>query len=208
LITTLPFFLLQTRATQTMDCTETGNKLVHWLATKQLPGEVILKHLNWKEALRLAASSPFLWPHVERLVALALPNRQVGLKPSTPDRLRIPLLTGVTREQVRANDNEALQEACEYGHLAVAQWLVERFQLTAADARTCNNEALRGACENGHLAVARWLTERFQLTADDARAINNHALRWARCLGHSDVVHWLKTEFDITQEEIDKLRRR
>jgi hypothetical protein len=129
-----------------------GQELVHWVTTQQLPLPLILRHLAWRDAVRLAFASPQLWPHVARLVALARPDLAAALAGTTPDRLRIPLLTGLTREQVRADSNEALREACENGHLATAKWLTERFGLTAADARTYNNAARCG----GRASTATW----------------------------------------------------
>jgi hypothetical protein len=176
-------------------------ELTHWVASRQLPIEVIVRGMEWKDAVRLAACSPQTWPHVEQLVTLARPDWDAALDENTPDRLRIPLLTGLTREQVRAENNEALRRACVNGHLATAQWLTERFQLTAEDARANNNQALREACINGHLATAQWLTERFQLTAEDARANNNYALRWACRCEHLAVAQWLTERFQLTAED-------
>lgn len=116
-----------------MACTETGDKLVHWISTRQLPARVILRHLTWKEAVRLAMTCKVLWQKVEWIVALAKPNQDAALDGDTPDRLRIPLLTGLTREQVRANDNRAFRWACHDGHLNVARWLKKQFDLTRAE---------------------------------------------------------------------------
>jgi len=176
----------------------TGQTLVHWLTSQQLPAEAILRHLDWKEAVRLSASCSQLWPHVEWLVTLAQPNQKAALNKETPDRLRIPLLTGLTLEQVRVNHNHTLRWACKNGHLAVAQWLAERFGLTADDARENDNWALLEACHQGHLAVAQWLAEQFQLTADDARGRNNEVLRWACNYGHLAVAQWLADRFGLT----------
>ena len=187
-----------------MTSTETSQQLIHWFSTQQLHTEVILKHLTWKDAVRLAASCPQLWQEVERMVAMAKPDTVAALNNKTPDRLRIPLLTGLTRDQVRAEDNYVLRWACRRGHLAVAQWLTERFQLTADDVRVNDNEALRWACRRGHLAVAQWLTERFQLTADDARAEDNWALLWTCHNGHLPVVQWLTERFQLTADEIGR----
>jgi hypothetical protein len=49
----------------------------------------------------------------------------------------------------------------------VAQWLVERFELTADDARADDNNALRQACYYGQLDVAQWLIVQFGLTEED-----------------------------------------
>jgi hypothetical protein len=94
-----------------------------------------------------------------------------------------------------------LQVTCRNGQQLAAQWLVERFGLTAADARAEDNKALRGVCANGHLAVAQWLAETFSLTAEDARANDNWALRMACENGHLAVAQWLAERFSLTAED-------
>lgn len=130
-------------------------------------GDKVLWFLDWKDGVRLAASCPMLWREVERLVTLAEADPDVALHKATPDRLRIPLLTGLTAADIRTADNYALRFACFNGHLKVAQWLVKRFGLTAEDARTNDNYALRLACFNGHLGVVQWLEDRFGITKDE-----------------------------------------
>lgn len=95
----------------------------------------------------------------------------------------------------------AFRCACWDGHLAVAQWLADRFGLTAEDAKYNNNYAFRGACMNGHLAVAQWLVERFHLTAEDAKSGNNEAFRGACRNGHLAVAQWLAKCFSLTAED-------
>ena len=165
--------------------------MIHWVRSQQLSAEAVLKHLSWKEVVQLASTCKGLWQEVAWMVAQTKPDLEAALDPKTPDRLRIPLLTGLTAEQVRADNNQALRWACMNGHLAVAQWLTDRFQLTTDDARAQNNGAFRGACGHGHLEMAQWLTDRFQLTAEDARADNNYALRWACWNRHLAVAQWL-----------------
>jgi hypothetical protein len=92
----------------------------------------------------------------------------------------------------------ALIASCCDGSLAVAQWLVSTYALTAADARCCYNAALRLSCKNGHLAVAQWLASIFCLTATDARSENNYALRLSCKNGHLAVSQWLASTFCLT----------
>ena len=73
----------------------------------------------------------------------------------------------LTVEDVRSNDNWALQLACKNGHLHVVQYLCETFGLTVEDIRSWDNLALRWACGNGHLDVGRWICETFELTVED-----------------------------------------
>jgi hypothetical protein len=40
----------------------------------------------------------------------------------------------------------------------VAQWLVERFDLTIEDARDNHNQALLDACSTGNMKLAWWVT--------------------------------------------------
>ena len=109
-----------------------GDELLHWVATQQLLVPLVLRHLTWREAVRLAVTCPQLWPHVERLVTLAKPDMAAALAPTTHDRLRIPLLTGLTAADARNNYNDALREACANGHLAVTEWLETTFGITQA----------------------------------------------------------------------------
>ena len=179
-----------------------GDELLHWVATQQLSVPLVLRHLTWRDAVRLAVTCPQLWPHVELLVALAKPDLAAAVAPTTPDRLRIPLLTGLTAADIRVGNNWALRRACANGHLKVAQWMTATFGLTADDAQAMNNYALKWACARGHLAVAQWLTATFGLTAADARTRNNYVLREACAHGHLAVAQWLETTFGITRAEI------
>src|SRR5581483_4710775 len=72
-------------------------------------------------------------------------------------------------KDVRSYGIDVFHLACIGGHLNVAQWLFERFGLTAEDAKSSNNLAFLYACVNGRLSVAEWLVERFALTAEDVR---------------------------------------
>jgi hypothetical protein len=55
-------------------------------------------------------------------------------------------------------------------NLAIAQWLVEKYDLTEEDACAGGNFALREACEMGFLNVAQWLMKRFDLSETISRA--------------------------------------
>lgn len=61
----------------------------------------------------------------------------------------------MTPEDARADDNSVLRMACLFGHLAIAQWLTNHFNLTVEDARAEDNGALCGACVHGHFDVAQ-----------------------------------------------------
>jgi len=178
-----------------------GLELVHWVNTQQLPIIRIFKYLKWKEAVRLAATSPQLWPHVERLVTLARPNQNQALAADTPDRLRIPLLTGLTHTQVAEHNYRVFREAYIYGYFATAQWLEEQFQLTGENAQVPAKCVLPLVCRDYHLAAAQWLTERFQLTAEEVRDNENAVLRYACMSGRVELVQWLVERFGLTAED-------
>src|SRR5437667_50571 len=63
---------------------------------------------------------------------------------------------GLTLEDIRANDNDALRWACDNGHESVARGLWS-LGLTLKDIRAQSNYALREARANGHESVTRWL---------------------------------------------------
>ncbi len=99
---------------------------------------------------------------------------------------------GLTVNDARTNDNEALQQASRRGHLTVLRYLREGYGLTADDARASGNWALRWASKKGHVDVLKYLREGYGLTADDARAFDNEALRRASQNGHLDVLQYLE----------------
>lgn len=99
-----------------------------------------------------------------------------------------------------------ITEICLNGHLNVAMWLQETFDLTCAEARMGCNNALQCACSNGHLHVARWLHQTFSLNAEDAKMVNNLALRWACRGGHLSTAQWLQKTFGMTAENIGPVR--
>jgi len=180
---------------------DTGPQVIHWVSTHQLPVEAILKHLTWREAVQLASTCKGLWQKVMWMVTQAPPDLEAALDPKTPDRLRIPLLTGLTAEQVRAGNNRALRMACKHGQLEVAQWLTDRFQLTADDARVWQNDAFLWAWEYGHLAMAQWLKDRFQLTIKVPWTHHNGALRSACKNGQLAETQWLPVRFELTSDD-------
>ncbi len=115
--------------------------------------------------------------------------------------------------------SHALHAACAHGHLAVAMWLVDRFDLTSIHAcppraflvrsRTESTTVSLGAyytlqcaCWNGHLAVVQWFVDRFYISEDEIRADSNYALRYACYGGHLAVVQWLVSRFDLTADDI------
>jgi hypothetical protein len=110
---------------------------------------------------------------------------------------------GLTAEDARSKDNEALRSACADSEedLEMAQWLTATFGLTAEDARSKDNEALRSTCPYGRLEVAKWLVATFGLTAEDARSKDNEALRHACLYGQLEAAKWLVATFGLTADD-------
>jgi len=104
----------------------------------------------------------------------------------------------LTADDARAYDNRALRDACRHSHLAVAAWLVERFEMwTFEDGRVRENEMLVSACARGDRATFDWLVDTYQLSADDARARGNAALSGACAAGSVDVVEAMLWTFGL-----------
>jgi hypothetical protein len=87
------------------------------------------------------------------------------------------------------------------GDLVMAEWLVERFQLS--DANCDIGQLLIGACEKGNMQFILWLTTKFHVETDDALCSNSMCetpLNAAVGNGHLDVANWLVRTFGLTAE--------
>ena len=70
------------------------------------------------------------------------------------------LIKKFTNINIHANNELAFKLSCFYGHLNVAQWLIDlskQSEFSLIDIHTFNEEAFRSSCYNGHLNVAHWL---------------------------------------------------
>lgn len=91
-----------------------------------------------------------------------------------------------------------LRKACKHGRLGVAQWLVDRFSVTAEDAR--ESGALLEACENDELDMAQWLADRFDMTAEDVEGFDAYKILMT---ADPTVVEWLEERFDWHDDRLD-----
>lgn len=64
----------------------------------------------------------------------------------------------------------ALRLACANGHLGVARWLVERFELTLADVRAKKDYGLSWAVIQAHAPVVDWIGAEFGIRIEDVLA--------------------------------------
>ena len=81
---------------------------------------------------------------------------------------------GLTPNDFRGNDNEAIRSAAENGHVNVLAFLKDNIDLTAEDFRVKDNEAIRTAIKNGHTHVLEFLKEKVGLTTDEFRTTADH----------------------------------
>jgi hypothetical protein len=108
---------------------------------------------------------------------------------------------GVNPEDVL--DTGTLSEVCAEGLLEIAEWLTNRFNLTAV-ARGDNTlnllESLREACENGRLDVAKWLVTTFRITANDLSEFehDNEIFIGACKLGNLGIAQWFAATFHLS----------
>ena len=69
--------------------------------------------------------------------------------------VKLLLDQGLTADDVRASNNEALCAACVKGHTDVVRYIVQHVALTADDARARNLYPFRSACWRGHLDIVK-----------------------------------------------------
>jgi ankyrin repeat protein len=98
---------------------------------------------------------------------------------------------------ISADNESAFVCACDYGHLELAQWLLE--MKPDIDISAGGDDAFCFACYNGHLKVAQWLLH--LKPTIDVFVYNNCAFGWACKNGHLAVAQWLvnlKPELNIS----------
>ena len=76
-----------------------------------------------------------------------------------------------TSFNIHLNNNEMFRNACLFGHVRVAQWLMDTFfvfddQCCYDDVCKCANECYTLALQHGHLNMVKWLCQHFVLNMD------------------------------------------
>lgn len=103
-------------------------------------------------------------------------------------------VVGLTAEDARANDNEALWNAARFGGplFQSVAYFFESVKLTVDDFRAVNNRILRDCLpRDDNDVLVKYLFKRVRLTANDARANGNEALRMAARNGNLSRVKYL-----------------
>lgn len=88
------------------------------------------------------------------------------------------------------------------GHLAVLQWLVGRHGADIDAVRGGAKAMLETACAYGHLSVVQWLVARFELAVADVHGADRGALALACRNGCAPVVRWLVERFGISADAL------
>ena len=169
----------------------------------RLPDEllrIVLAYMPWKDRVRCGAvcrnwldvrrsvhiwddvSEPLLW----RGMFAACQHNDLGAAQRLAEQY------GFSAQNARRCNNDLLAMSCGYGHLDVAIWLADRFELTACDGM---NEALRRAFAGGHIPVVEWLITRFNMGTADIVDDIAHALRRACAGGVLKFVRWFAEKF-------------
>jgi ankyrin repeat protein len=93
-------------------------------------------------------------------------------------------------------------KCCVNGHLAVTQYLIDRYQITYSQMAATDHYAFRAACEFGHLQLAQYLACRFpQISSANVRVFSNYALSLCSRNGHFAVAEWLIDRFHLTKPD-------
>lgn len=188
-----------------------GKELVHWILDRQLPGDLLLEELDWKDVVRLAAAAfPVLWEHVETMMATAykhyLPDPDGVCY--VPSRLRVSLMTSVGLED-RNEYMDVFGKCAEDGDHKTVEWLADRLQITSADVRNFfENDVFYAVCGSGNLPMVQWFADRFKVKYGDCfsgiQGSTRHpfALRYACRNGHIHVAEWLVDRFGISGADV------
>ena len=108
---------------------------------------------------------------------------------------------GLTQNDVRYEQMDALGSACAHGHWRLARWMVIKFELTRMHIRSAQCDPLIRACANGQRPIAQWLVEHFRLGAPYARADRNDAFTRACGRGQLEIVQWMSDRFQMTTRD-------
>lgn len=71
------------------------------------------------------------------------------------------LVSKLTREYIRSNENRAFYYACKEGHLSIVKLLSSIFLVQ--EMYTTNQEAFLATCENGHLSIVEYLSQKMTI---------------------------------------------
>lgn len=190
--------------TTTQSGESVGDLLVHMLTSHHLAGANILRFLDGKDTVRLMNTCSATRNVCLEILSAQPPLIDLAMEETTPDRYRIPLLTGITQKDVA--DESLLSWACEYGYLSVAKWLTDNFDI---DRNYLSYEIAEGTIENlatlwltakcGHFDTVKWIVSKFELTRENALETAKKAFYLSCDHGNEELARWIADAFDIQQ---------
>jgi len=102
---------------------------------------------------------------------------------------------GLTGEDLRVSDNEALCAACVKGHTDVVRYIIAHGQLTVKDVCARNLYPFRSACWRGYVDIVRILVSTGLTMKEIAK--DNFALSMATRHNHFDLLVYLVCELGV-----------
>jgi hypothetical protein len=114
--------------------------------------------------------------------------------------------TFLTKDDLRIQDNYALNTASERDNFEMVQWLHSAINFTDDEIRNCENWPLVCAIENGNLEMVKWICSTFNFTLEDIRHNDEDesysvAIECAVRNGCLEVLQWLHSTYHF--EDID-----
>ena len=108
----------------------------------------------------------------------------------------------LTKDDIRYNDNEALQYACMRGSLENVKFLINHYGLTIDDARFKNCWALCQAVVNEYPEVVQYLTSKFNFTLEDIRSNNDNIMKQAGYNRDVEMVEFFENKFGYSRKDV------
>lgn len=90
---------------------------------------------------------------------------------------------------------------CAEGHLQVAQWMHNVFNLRIGELRRDNCHTLSLAKSRGHLRMTQWLVNTFNLTLSDIKCCDPYPLYNSCLTGRVDFTQWLIAKYGLSLED-------
>jgi hypothetical protein len=93
-------------------------------------------------------------------------------------------------------------DVCSRGHLDMAQYIADIFEISEEIMRSWDNNAFFSACENDRLEVVQWLVVAARITFNDVCAGDGDFFGTAIIDCNNETIQWVIDEFQITPKDI------